>query len=146
MTNNVAYKNNYIQSKMRFKNKSCHVGHCNRLLQRSEELSLQRPEELCLSLVSSLGLATISRQRAGVIEYAPSKLTEASKCLRRCFPMSSWLNDAATKARDILNNSKRKVRTCYVLCQSHDFCVAHDIAQRTVTIYVPAVNFSRSSK
>ena len=43
---------------MRFKNKSSHVGHCNRLLQRSEELSPQRPEELCLSLVSSLGLAT----------------------------------------------------------------------------------------
>src|SRR6218665_3012111 len=103
MTNNVAYKNKYIQSKMRFKNKSSHVGHCNRLLQRSEEL--------CLSLVSSLGLATNFPPEAGVIESAPSKLTEASKCLRRCFPMSSWLNDAATKARPIPDNSKKTTKT-----------------------------------
>src|SRR6218665_1945888 len=116
---------------MRFKIKSSHVGHRNRL---------QHSEESCLTLVSSLGLVTNSHQRAAAcsnkpprtsqrhpsvcvgvfqcplgqtvqqlipargqlharISQAPSNLAEASKCLCRCFPMSSWSNDAATNSR-----------------------------------------------
>src|SRR6218665_1278400 len=86
---------------MRFK--SSHVGHCYRLLQRSEELFL--------TLVSSLGLATNFPPEGSCTRIRPLEPHRGIQVSVSVFfnvLLESWSNDAATKARPIPNNDKRR--------------------------------------
>src|SRR6218665_1234445 len=110
---------------MRFKIKSSHVGHRNRL---------QHSEESCLTLVSSLGLVTNSHQRAAACSNKPPRTSQRhpSVCVG-VFQCPLGQTTQQLRFGLFLTTIREQVRPCYVLCQSHDFCVAHSIAQRTVT-------------